>query len=501
MQYIFDTFTHLSSGFATAAFDPLNLVVMVLGTFIGLVVGALPGFSSPMAIVILLPITFHLKIPAITALLLLMSVYVGTKCGGSYPAILLRTPGTPAGACTALDGHAMVKQGKAGRAIGLSIVGSTVGGIVGWCIAVVSVPLLGAVAIHSRPEDIAMIGLLGLVLVCAFVRGNIIRGLMGVFFGLIISTIGQDANDGAARFVFDIADLNAGIPFAAALVGFFGISVVLSDIKELDVKQIVSGEGLRLDLPSIKETLSYWKALLIGSFYGTIIGAIPGVGAEGSTWVAYATVKNKDKDPSRFGQGAPEGVLTPESTNNANCGGTMVPMLTLGIPGDSSTAIMLGALVLYGVDPGVTMMRDQPALVYSLLAGLLLSTIFMFFIARISCNFFIKVLKQDRVWLFPAILVLATMGAFAAQNNMFPVYIALIFGIIGFFFEKTNFSVVPTVLAIILGPVIERNARAALATTAGEWMVFIDTWWRAGMLVLIVYLLVSNIYKSFKENA
>lgn len=494
-----ETFLNILGGFQLAVTDPLNLVLMFAGTFLGLIVGALPGFSSPMAIVILLPITYHLKVPATAALLLMMGVYCGTKLGGSYPAVLLRTPGTPAGACTALDGYPMAQKGEAGKAIGYAIMGSTCGGIFGWIIAVVFVPLIGKLAVHSRPEDLAIIGMLGLTMVSAFVRGNIIRGCLGVFVGLLISTIGQDANDGAIRFAFGIDELSNGIPFAAALVGFFGMAVVLSDIKEIGILSDLVSQKISLTMPRIKEICTYWKCMTIGALYGTLIGSIPGVGAEGSTWVAYATVKNKDKDPDRFGNGAPEGVLTPEACNNANNGGTMVPMLTLGIPGDGTTAIMLGALILYGVDPGVTLMRDQPMLVYALLAGLLISTIFMFFIGWLTCPLFIRVLKQDRAWLFPCILVLATLGAFSCSNSMYPVYIALIFGAIGYIFELCGISVVPIVLGIILGPVIESNARMALISNSGDWTVFVNTWWRAGMLGIIVFLVVSNVYKTFKK--
>lgn len=497
MDAIINTLQNIESGFYLAVADPLNLALMAAGTFLGLIVGALPGFSSPMAIVILLPLTYHLKVPAIAALLLMMGVYCGTKLGGSYPAVLLRTPGTPAGACTALDGYPMAQRGEAGKAIGYAIIGSTFGGVFGWCIAVICVPLLGQVAIHSRPEDIALVGLLGLMLVSAFVRGNMIRGLIGVALGLLIATVGQDANDGAERFVFGIPALSSGIPFAAALVGFFGVAVVLSDIKEIGTKSDLVTKNITLAMPKIRETLKYWKCMVIGSSFGTVIGSIPGVGAEGSTWIAYATVKNRSKTPELFGHGAPEGILTPESTNNANNGGTMVPMLTLGIPGDSSTAIMLGALILYGIDPGVTMMRDQPQMVYALLAGLLLSTIMMFFMAWFSSGLFIRALRQDRAWLFPFILVLALMGAFAGENAMYPVYIALIFGALGYVLEKCNFSVVPIVLAIILGPVIETNARSALAINSGDWSVFISSWWRIAMLAASIMLLIANLYKSF----
>lgn len=494
-----ETLFHIWGGFELALTDPLNLVLIVLGTFLGLIVGALPGFSAPMAIVILLPITYNLKLAAIPSLLLMMGVYCGTKLGGSYPAVLLRTPGTPAGACTALDGYPMAQKGLAGKAIGYAIMGSTFGGIFGWCIAVIFVPLLGRIAVNSRPEDIAIIGMLGLVMVSAFVRGNMIRGLMGVFVGLLIGTVGMDANDGAARFTMGFSELTNGVPFAAALVGFFGMAVVLSDIREIgSVSEIVSRK-LSLTMPRLGEVKRYWKCMTIGSIFGTLVGAIPGVGAEGSTWVAYATVKNKDRNPDRFGEGAPEGILTPESCNNANCGGTMVPMLTLGIPGDGSTAIMLGALVLYGVNPGVTLMRDQPALVYALLAGLLISTIAMCFIAWFTCPMFIYVLRQDRAWLFPAIIVLAVLGAFSCSNSMYPVYIAFVFGIVGYLFELCRMSVVPIVLGIILGPVIETNARMALVTNSGDWTVFIDAWWRAGMLGIMVILVASNLWKTFKK--
>ncbi|MBP3731473.1 MAG: tripartite tricarboxylate transporter permease [Mailhella sp.] len=394
----------------------------------------------------------------------------------------------------------MAQRGESGKAIGYAIMGSTYGGVFGWIIAVIFVPVLGKIAVNSRPEDLAVIGMLGLTMVSAFVRGNMIRGLIGVFIGLLIGTIGQDANDGAARFTFGIDELGNGIPFAAALVGFFGMAVVLSDIKEIgSVSELVS-QKVSLVMPKLREVKKYWKCMTIGSLYGTLVGAIPGVGAEGSTWVAYATVKNRDKNPERFGQGAPEGILTPESCNNANNGGTMVPMLTLGIPGDGSTAIMLGALVLYGVDPGVTLMRDQPALVYALLAGLLISTIIMFFIGWFTCPMFIHVLKQDRAWLFPFILVLATLGAFSCSNSMYPVYVALAFGVIGYVFELCGISVVPIVLGIILGPVIEANARMALITSSGDWSVFVSSWWRAGMLGLIGLLLASNLYKTFKQD-
>ena len=499
MDSIFTTLRLLGDGFYIVLFDPMNFVFIAAGTFFGVIVGALLGISSPMAIAIILPITYHLHVPPIAAMLLMMGVYTGTKTGGGYPSILLRTPGTPAGACTVLDGYPMSQRGETGRAMGYTILASVYGGTFGWILAIIFVPLLGSIVIHSQPEDIALIGLMGLSLVSSFVKGNVIRGLIGVSFGLLIACVGLDANDGAARFVFGISDLASGVPFNAALVGFFGLAVVLSDVKEIGAKtEMLEGGRLNLKMPPIWATVrDYWKYMTLGSTVGSFVGVVPGVGGEGSTWVAYAMAKNRDPHPERFGTGVPEGVLVPETTNTANNGGAMVPTLTLGIPADGSTAVMLGALTLYGMNPGVTLMRDNPEMAYAILSGLFISVLCIGVMCWYTCPWFIRILKQDRSWIFPFVLVLVVVGAFAGQNAMYSVYIALVFGCIGYFLEKAGFSVVPTVMAVILGPVIEINTRMALAIGGGDWTVFIGTWWRAGMVLTILAILGSSVYSSF----
>ena len=483
----------LISGFASVLV-PLNLLLIFLGTALGLMVGALPGFSSPMAIVVLLPLTY--KMGALPALLIMMGVYVGTKLGGSFPAILLRTPGTPAGACTALDGYPMAQRGEAGRALGYATMGSTFGGLFGWILAVAGVPLLSKIAIRSSNADIALIGIMGLIMVSAFVRGSMVRGLLGVVLGLLIATIGLDPINAKPRFIFGSYDLISGVPFAAALVGFFGIAVVLSDIKIIGKRSDLVTSEINLALPKLSELRKYWSNIFIGGLYGTGFGAVPGVGAEGSPWIAYATARNKSKYPEKFGTGIPEGIITPEATNNANNGGTMIPMLTLGIPGDGSTAVMLGAMILHGVTPGVTLMENDGPLVYGLLAALLISTIFMFLIAWKAIRYFIIVLQQDRAWLFPFILVLATLGAFSSMNTLFPVYVAIFFGVLGYLLEKSDFPVVTVVLGIILGPIIEQNTRVALALSDNDWSTFINTPVRMIIMVIIVGLLVMEVVKS-----
>lgn len=475
-------------------FVPFNLFLLFTGTGLGILVGALPGLSSPMAIIVLLPLTYSMD--SLPALLMMIGVYVGSKLGGSYPAILLRTPGTPAGACTALDGYPMAQKGQAGLALGYATMGSTYGGLFGWILAVTCVPLLSSIAVKSSNADIALIGILGLIMVSAFVRGSTLRGLIGVVLGLLIATIGLDPIQTTERFTFGSYNLMTGVPFAAALVGFFGIAVVMSDIKMIGRSSQLIASKLSLTLPRWKDIVSRWQCILIGGLYGTAIGAVPGVGAEVSPWIAYATVKNKSKTPELFGTGIAEGVLTPEATNNANAGGTMVPMLSLGIPGDGSTAIMLGAMILHGLEPGVMLMKNDSDIVYGILAGLLISTLFMFLISWQAIRYFILILRYDRSWLFPFILVFAVVGAFLTMNTTFPVFIAIIFGVVGYILESRKFPVVTVVLGIILGPIVEQNFRLALALSKNDWTTFVGTWPRIVMVAVIILLLAWEIYKG-----
>jgi putative tricarboxylic transport membrane protein len=374
--------------------------------------------------------------------------------------------------------------------------GSTYGGIFGWILAVTCVPLLSSIAVKSSNADIALIGVLGLIMVSAFVRGSTLRGLIGVVLGLLIATIGLDPIQTTSRFTFGSYNLMSGIPFAAALVGFFGIAVVMSDIKMIGRPSQLVSSKLSLALPKWKDIVQRWQCILIGGFYGTAIGAVPGVGAEVSPWIAYATVRNKSKTPELFGTGVAEGILTPEAANNANAGGTMVPMLSLGIPGDGSTAVMLGAMILHGLEPGVMLMKNNSDIVYGILAGILISTLFMFLISWQAIKYFVLILRYDRSWLFPFILVFAIIGAFLTMNTTFPVFIAIIFGVVGYIFESRKFPVVTVVLGIILGPIVEQNFRLALALSKNDWTTFVATWPRIVMVAAIILLLSWEIYKG-----
>lgn len=483
-----------------SAFTPFNLFITFIGSLLGILVGAIPGLSSPMVIVVLLPITYTME--PLPALLLLIGIYNASKLGGAFPAVLLRTPGTPAAACTCIEGHAMAERGEAGEAIGYSIFASTAGGVASFLACLFLSPIIAAVAIKAASADIALIGVLGLVMVCIFSRGNMIKGLIGVALGLLISSVGADPVTGTVRYTFGNPKLISGIPFISPLVGMFAIGVVLSDIKVIG-KKVVKQEGkekVKVKIPTIKEGLKYWREFLIGAAYGITVGAIPGVGAEGSTWMAYATAKKRSKHPEKFGTGIPEGIIAPEASNNAVTGGALIPMLTLGIPGDSSTAIMMGAITLQGLSPGVTLFRDSPQLSYGMIAGLLTSTIFMLLISWKMIRPFIAMLDRDRSWIFPFVVVFASIGAFASSNTTMPVLLAVGFGLLGYFMNMFNFPVVTLVLATILGPVIETNARLALLFSKGSYRIFYATWLRKALILIVLWLVVTEIRNALKEN-
>ncbi|CAN0513729.1 unnamed protein product, partial [Laminaria digitata] len=479
----------------TTVSAPSHLALILLGTMLGLMVGALPGLSSPMAIIVLLPITYSLE--PLSAFELMMGIYVSTKLGGSFSSILLRTPGTPAAACTVLDGYPMAQQGKASLALGYAAMASTAGGLISWVVAIAFVPLISAVALYSEPADIALLAIAGLTLVASFTRTSMLRGMIGVLLGLLIASVGYDVQEGVERYSFGHPILASGVSFSAVLVGFFGIAVVLSDIDMVGKGSSLVTDKIGLQLPSLGDMLRRWKAWVIGTAYGIVVGSIPGVGSDGSVWMAYATVRGQSKHPENFGKGEPDGILAPESSNNATTGGTMIPMLTLGIPGDASTAVMLGAMILHGLQPGVTLMQTSGDFVYGILASLFYANIFMLIVALLSIRLFIAILRRDRASIFPFILVFTVIGAFAEDNHIFPVYVAIGCGVMGYILESRKFPVVTIVLGTILGPIIEYNVRLGLAYSDGDWSAFVATWPRAVMVGGIAIIVVREIYLAF----
>jgi putative tricarboxylic transport membrane protein len=478
--------------------QPMSLVALASGAAMGLVVGALPGLSSPMAIVVLIPLTYGFN--PLLAMFILLGIYVGTKCGGSFAAIMIRTPGCPAAACTAVDGHPMAEKGQAGLALGYAVLASTVGGFVGWFALFLFAPQLAKVAVKFNNADIAVVALVGLIFVATLSRGSMLKGLISTTLGLLISTVGLDPISGFARLTFGVTDLLEGISFIPAMIGLFAITVIFSDMPRMLESYTSMKAKVRMNLPRLRDFFSRWRALAAGIGWGLGIGAVPGVGSIGATWISYGFIKSRSKHPEQFGKGIPEGIMAPESANNSVTGGALIPMLTLGIPGDPSTAIMLGALMLHGLRPGPLFFGESPEMAYGVISGLLFANIFMFLIAWTAIPIFIRMLSQKRSIIFPFIIVLALIGSYANSNSMFAVWVALAFGFFGFFLEKFSFNVPCVVLAIILGPIIEENMRLALVISRGNWATFLHSWPSAVGLIIAAGLIAIETLRSVRPR-
>ncbi|MEX2381966.1 MAG: tripartite tricarboxylate transporter permease [Opitutales bacterium] len=460
-------------------FQPYNFLLLLFGSTLGLLVGVLPGLSSPMAIAVLIPITYGME--PISALMILVGIYIGTKTGGAYSAILVRAPGTPAAAATALEGYPMAQRGEAGRALGLSIGASFFGGTLSWVVALPLIGVIGYYAVRISAADLAMIGVLALTMVAGLSGQSLLKGLMAASLGLIISTIGLDEITGVPRLTFGQYQLIGGLSFLAAIIGLFAVATVLSDVPDGSVGARPAKTPTKLSpIQMLKELWGLKGTMTIGSGIGAILGIVPGVGADTAGWLSYAYAKrrhekHRKEGDRKFGEGVPSGVAAPEAANNAVTSGAAVPMLTLGIPGDASTAIMLGALMLYGLQPGPLFFRDSPEVAYGVVVALGVANLTTLIAAILLLKPFVAVLRVDKLLLLGGVLVLALVGSYASTNSAFEMSVAIGFGILGYLMTRYGYSLPAMALAIILGPLIESNFRRALLITRGDATVFLKS--------------------------
>lgn len=482
-----------------------NLLGLIFGTAVGILIGALPGLSVNMGIALLFPLTFSFQ--GVGGILMLLGIYCGAIYGGSISAILLRTPGTPASVATTLDGYPMAtKLGQPGRALGLSTMGSTFGGIFSAICLIIFSPLLAKVALQfSKPEYFAL-AVFGISIITSVSSGSIIKGIMGGVIGLFIATIGIDAMSGSQRFTFDIMYLLGGISFVPILIGLFAFSQVLQSVEDCyKQKQIKNDVKLDRVFPSLADIKRVTVTLLRSSFIGTFIGCVPGTGGDIASFVAYDQAKRWSKYKDNFGNGEPEGIISPEAANNAVSGGAMIPMLTLGIPGDGATAIMLGALMVQGMQPGPLLFKEQASSVYSIFIGLLLANAIMGIFGFSLIKIFVKVVNIPKEILLPVIFCLTFVGAYAYNNSMTDVFVMVACGILGYFLNKTQFSMSAIVIGIILGAMAEANFRGALIMSDGSLAIFLTHPICAVFLLLACVSLFSPILgpvvkKRFQKN-
>lgn len=481
---------------AGIVFSYQPLLVIFLGTLSGILIGALPGLTVNMGIALLMPLTFTFQ--GMTGILMLLGVYCGAIYGGSISAILINTPGTPASAATVLDGYPMTLKGEAGRALGLSTASSLFGGIFSAAALIVIAPQLAKVATGLSAPDYFALGVFGISIITSVSSSSIIKGLMGGCIGLFIATIGLDPMTAGMRFTFGSYYLMGGISFVPILVGLFAFSQALLGIEEnwFERKQAMSRKisvKIKRVLPAWADFRRVLPTYLRSSLIGTVIGSIPGTGGDIASFIAYTEARRWSKHPEEFGKGSIEGVSAPEAGANSVAGGAMVPLLTLGIPGDGATAIMMGAFMVQGLSLGPLLFKEHPIEVNTIFIGLFVANILMGILGFSSIRVFTRVMAVPRQVLVPIILILCAVGSYSVNNTMVDVFVMMIAGVLGYIMIKLDFSMSPVVIGIILGPMAENNLRRALVMSDGHFSIFVTSPVCAVFLVIALLTLLRPI--------
>lgn len=437
-----------------------SLFFMVLGMFIGIVCGALPGLSATMAVALVLPATFSMD-PSL-GLSMLISVYVGATFGGSISAILLNIPGTPASMMTAADGNPLARQGKAGKALGIATISSFIGGIFSGAVLVLFAPVLGRWALKFGPAEFFAIGVFALCLIASMLTEDIIKGFIAGIIGVFVGCIGTDPLSGATRFTFGSIQMSGGLELVPLLVGYFGFREVLNQISECRIHMEVCEQISRL-IPTRTDLVRIWPTSLRSSIIGTFIGILPGAGGPIASFLAYDTEeKINGKRFGTFGKGEICGVAASEAANNAVCGGALIPLLTLGVPGDGVTAVLLGAFRMQNINPGPSLFTKEPELVNTLYVNYILACILMVIVGLIGAKIFMQIIKLPQSILMPLVLTICIVGSYSVRNNLFDVAVMMVAGIVAFVLEKRNFPVIAIVLGTILSYMIELRFRNAM---------------------------------------
>ncbi len=488
---------YLLQGLA-ACFVPYTFLMMVLASIFGMVVGALPGMTASMGIILILPFLYYM--PKDVALLMMAAMFCSANFGGAISAILINTPGTPSASATVLDGYPLTRQGKAGKALGMSMIASFVGGLFSAICLLLIAPQLARFALQFQAADYFSLSLFGLAIMAAASGKNIVKGLVAGWIGLLVSTVGIDSIVGVSRFTFGIPSLMAGFNLLPVLIGVFAVAQVLEDSEAKQGELQIIRQDLKGIWPTWKEMRSVWRALVVGCVIGIIIGVIPGAGGAIACFLAYNEARRWSKRKDLFGKGSLEGVAAPECANNATTGGDMVPMLTLGVPGDVVTAVMLGALMLIGVRPGPLLFLEQPLLIYTLLAGFIVMQAVSLVLGMLSIKASVRILSIPNTILMPAIVVLCMVGVFTISNQLYDVFVALGFGVLGYFMKKLQYPGAPLVLGVILGPLAEDNLNRALLVSGNDWSILVRRPISAVFLALAVISIAAPLYSSWREK-
>jgi len=444
--------------------DPNLLLLTALGTFAGIYIGAIPGLSVTMAASILVSFTFSWDVN--NALALIVGIYIGGVYGGSRSAILLNIPGAPSSIATAFDGYPLALQGEAGRAIGLSTVMSVIGGLVGVLVLACAAPVIGDLALRFAPRDYFLVAGIGLLLVGSLCQGSLAKGIFAAALGAIIGMVGMDPVTAQGRFTLGQVELMGGIHYVVLMIGLFGVAEAIYQLHNLDSTPI--RQKVDKIIPSLAMVLKFLPLSIRTSVIGVLVGVLPGVGGDIAALMAYDHAKRSVKNPTQpFGKGAYEGLIAAESANSAAVGGAYVPMLTLGMPGDAVTAVIVGALVVHGLNPGPMLMVDNPHIFWFTVGNLALANVFLLILGMMGIKLFAKLVEIPKAVLIPLIMVLCVVGTYSINSSMTEVYWMLGFGLLGYLLKIFGFQMGPIVLGAILGPLMDTSYRQAMSS-AGD---------------------------------
>lgn len=473
-----------------------TFLTLVVGVFGGIIIGALPGLTSTMGVALLLPLTYGME--AETGLVMLIGIYCGAIYGGSISACLLNTPGTPASAATSLDGYPMAKRGEGARALTISTICSALGGLVSGVLLICIAPQIATVALKFGATEFFALSVFGLCMIVSMSTGAVAKGLCAGFLGILLATVGLDDITNTTRFTFGNSELVTGFQLIPAMIGLFAISQVFLRIED-PAHGTVAKQKKYSAIPSKSDTKIMLKTSLWSGIIGTIIGAIPGTGGDIAAFVNYNIAKRTSKNPEKFGTGCPEGIAASESANNGTTGGTLIPLLTLSVPGDSTTAVLLGAFTLQGLQTGPLLFTMHRDLVDTIFVGFMAANILMLILGLSLMRFYVKTLSVKDWFITPAILVLCVVGSYAINKSLFDVLVMFCFGLIGFFFTKLGVPLSPVVLAFILTPLAEKNFRRALLISAGDYSVFFSRPITVVLFIVAIFFLVLPSIKPMMD--
>jgi putative tricarboxylic transport membrane protein len=487
---------HLGLGFEVA-FSATNLLYCLIGVFVGTAVGVLPGLGPVATIAMLLPATFGL--PPISALIMLAGIYYGAQYGGSTTAILVNLPGESSSVVTAIDGYQMARNGQAGKALATAALGSFFAGTVSTVLLALFAPPLAELALKFGPAEYFSLMVLGLVASVVLASGSLLNAVGMVILGLLLGLIGTDVNSGAARYTFDLPEMADGVNFVIVAMGMFGIGEIVRNLEHDETRNLVMKKvsGLMLDKEDFKRIIA---PVLRGTVLGSALGILPGGGAMLASFAAYSIEKKVSKNSAMFGKGAIEGVAAPESANNAGAQTSFIPMLTLGIPSNPVMALMIGAMIIQGIQPGPAVMTEQPALFWGLIASMWIGNFFLVVLNLPMIGLWVKMIMVPYHRLYPAILMFCAIGVFSLNNSDFDIWLMALFGLFGYICSKLGAEPAPMLLGFIIGPMMEEYLRRALLLSRSDPLVFVQRPISATMLALAVAAMVVVLLPALRQK-